>query len=43
MTSKPEYIYRKFLFKKIVKLEGVVDYKIIFKIHRKIQSNAFTI
>ena len=43
MTSKPEDICSKFPFKKITKCEGVIDYKIIRKIHRKIQSNASTI
>ena len=40
MTSKPEYIRSKFTFKKITKYEGVIDYKIIREIHRKIQANA---
>ena len=40
MTSKPKDIRSKFLLKKIAKYEGVVDYKIIHEIHRKIQSKA---
>ena len=43
MTSKPEDIRRKFPFKKITKCEGVINYKIIREIHRKIQANASTI
>ena len=43
MNSKPEDIQGKPPFKKIAKYEGVVDYKIIRKIHRKIQANAPTI
>ena len=43
MTSKPEDIRSKFLFKKITEYEGVIDYKIIREIHRKIQANASTI
>ena len=43
MTSKPEDIHSKFPSKKITKCEGVVDYKIIHGIHRKIQSNTSTI
>ena len=43
MTSKPEDIHSKFLFKKIIKWEGVIDYKIIREIHRKIQVNLSTI
>ena len=43
MTSKPEDIRRKLFFKKITKCEGVIDYKIIREIHRKIQANASTI
>ena len=43
MTSKPEDIRSKFLFKKITKYEGVIDYKIFREIHRKIQTNASTI
>ena len=43
MTSKPDDILIKFPFKKITKCEGVIDYKIIHKIHRKIQANASTI
>ena len=43
MTSKPDDIRRKFPFKKITKCEGVIDYKIIREIHRKIQANASTI
>ena len=43
MKSKPEDIHSKSPFKKITKCEGVIDYKIIRKIHRKIQANASTI
>ena len=43
MTSKPEDIRSKSPFKKITKCEGVIDYKIIHGIHRKIQANASTI
>ena len=43
MTSKHEYICSKFPFKKITKCEEVTDYKIIRKIHRKIQANVSTI
>ena len=43
MTSKPEDICSKFPFKKITRCEGVIDYKIICKIHRKIQANASNI
>ena len=43
MTSKPEDICSKLPFKKITKCEGVVDYKIIPKIHLRIQSNESTI
>ena len=43
MTSKPEDIFSKYPLKKITKCEGVVDYKIIREIHRKIQANASTI
>ena len=43
MTSKPEDIYAKLSLKKIKKREGVIDYKIICEIHRKIQANASTI
>ena len=43
MTFKPEDICSKFPFKKITKCEGVIDYKIIYEIHRKIQANASTI
>ena len=43
MTSKPEDIRSKLPFNKITKCEGVIDYKIIRKIHGKIQSNASTI
>ena len=43
MTSKPEDICRKPPFNTITKFEGVVDYKRIRKIHRKIQANASTI
>ena len=43
MTSKPEYIFSKFLFKKITKYEGIIDYKIIREIDRKLQANASSI
>ena len=43
MTSKPEDIRRKPPFKKITKYEGVIEYKIIREIHRKIQANASNI
>ena len=43
MTSKPEDIRSKSPFKKITKCEGIIDYKIIREIHRKIQANASTI
>ena len=43
MTYKPEDICSKSPFKKITKHEGVIDYKIIRKIHRKIQANVSTI
>ena len=43
MTFKPEDIRSTFSFKKINKCEGVIDYKIIREIHRKIQANASTI
>ena len=43
MTSKPEDIRIKFPFNKITKYEGVIDYKIIREILRKIQANASTI
>ena len=43
MTSKPEDIRSKFLFKKITEYEGVIDYKIIREIYRKIKANASTI
>ena len=43
MTSKPEDIHSKSPFKKITKWEGVINYKIIREIHRKIQANASTI
>ena len=43
MTSKLEDIRSKFPLKKITKCEGVIDYKIIRKIHRKIQANVSTI
>ena len=42
MTSKPEDICIKFPFKKIKKLEGVINYNIIHKIHRDIQYNGST-
>ena len=42
MTSKPEDILNKFPFKKKRKYEGVIDYKTIREIHRKIQANALT-
>ena len=38
MASKPEDIRGKPPFKKIIKCEGVIDYKIIHKIHCKIQA-----
>ena len=40
MTSKPEDIHSKSPFKEITKYEGVIDYKIIREIHRKIPANA---
>ena len=43
MTSKNEDIHSRFPLKKITKCEGVIDYKIIRKIHRKVQANASTI
>ena len=43
MTSKTEYIRSKPPFKKITTFEGVIDYKIIRGIHRKIQANASTV
>ena len=43
MTFKPENIRSKSPFKKITKCEGVIDYKSIREIHRKIQVNASTI
>ena len=43
MTSKPEDIRSKPPFNKITKYEGVIEYKIICKIHRKIQANTSTI
>ena len=43
MTSKLEDIHSKSPFKKTRKCEGLVDYKIIRKIHRKIQANSSTI
>ena len=43
MTSKPEDIRSKAPLKKITKCEGVINYKIIRKIYRKIQANASTI
>ena len=43
MTSKPEDICSQFHFKKITKCEGFIDYKIICKIHRKIQAKKSTI
>ena len=43
MTSKPEHIRSKLPFKKITQCEGVIDYKIIREIHRKIQANVSTI
>ena len=43
MTSKPEEICSKFPVKKITKFEGVVDYKIIREVHRRIQENVSTI
>ena len=43
MTSKPEDNHSKSPFKKITKYKGVIDYKIIHEIHRKIQENSSTI
>ena len=43
MISKPEDIFRKNPLKKTTKGEGVIDYKLIRKVHRKIQANASTI
>ena len=43
MTSKTEDIRSKSPFKRITKYEGVIDYKIIRKIHLKVQANASTI
>ena len=43
MNSKTEDICIKFFFKKIIKCEGVIYYKIIREIYRKIQANASTI
>ena len=43
MIYKPEDVCSKLPFKKITKCEGVIDYKIIREIHRKIQANALTI
>ena len=43
MTSKPKDIYNKLLFKTIPRFEGVINYKIIREIHRKIQANDLTI
>ena len=43
MTSKTEDICSKFSFKKITKCEGVINYKTIREIHRKIQANVSTI
>ena len=43
MTSKPEDIRSKLPFKKIKKCEGVINYKIIREIHRKIQANTSNI
>ena len=43
MNPKPEDICSKSPFKKVTKCEGVIDKKIIRKIHRKIQANASTI
>ena len=43
MTSKPEDICSRFPINKITKCEGVIEYKIIHKIHRKVQANASTI
>ena len=42
MTSKPKDIRSKYPFNKITKYEGVINYKIIHKIHQKIQVNAST-
>ena len=43
MPSKLEDILSKSPLKKIAKYEGVIDYKIIREIHRKIQANTSTI
>ena len=42
-TSKTKDIHSKSPFRKITKYEGVIDYKIIREIHRKIQAIASTI
>ena len=43
MTYKLEDIRNKYPANKITKYEGVINYKIIHKIHQKIQVNASTI
>ena len=43
MTSKLENICSELPFKTITKYEGVIDYKIVHKIHRKIQENVSNI
>ena len=43
MNSKPKDISSKFPFNKITNFKGVINYKIIRKIQRKIQANAPTI
>ena len=43
MNIKPENIHSKSPFKKTTKCEGVIYYKIIREIHRRIQANASTI
>ena len=43
MISKPEDIFRKPPLKKTTKGEGVIDYKVICKIHCKIQATSSTI
>ena len=42
-NSKYEDIYSKSTINKITKYEGFIDYKIIHKIHCKIQANTSTI
>ena len=43
MTIEPEDICSKPPFKKITKCEGVIDYKTIREIHRKVQADTSTI